>query len=222
MMKLGKKGLDLIKEFEGLRLKAYKAVSTEKYYTIGYGHYGADVSKDMQITKEQAEKMLIVDLEKFESYVRSSRYVPLNKELNQHQFDALVSFCYNLGQANLKKLCYGYTLKQISERIPLFNKAGGQVLNGLVRRRNEEKKLFDTYTESSPASQFKQSYAKKFITTSNLNLRKSAGVKHQILVTIPKGTVVSCSGCYTTVDKTEWLQVTYNGTTGFCSKSYLK
>ena len=50
MMKISENGISLIKSFEGLRLKAYKAVSTEEYYTIGYGHYGADVAADMVIT----------------------------------------------------------------------------------------------------------------------------------------------------------------------------
>ena len=53
-LKLSDKGLQLIKQFEGCRLKAYKCIITEKYYTIGYGHYGADVKKDMTITMEQA------------------------------------------------------------------------------------------------------------------------------------------------------------------------
>ena len=56
-MKTSENGISLIKSFEGLRLKAYKAVSTEEYYTIGYGHYGADVAKDMVITEEQAEML---------------------------------------------------------------------------------------------------------------------------------------------------------------------
>ena len=62
-MKLDKKGLDLIKSFEGCRLKTYKCVPTEKYYTIGYGQYGKDVSKDMVITSKQAEELLSYPIE---------------------------------------------------------------------------------------------------------------------------------------------------------------
>ena len=61
-MKISKDGIELIKSYEGLRLKAYKPVATEKYYTIGYGHYGADVDADMVITKEQANLYLYKDV----------------------------------------------------------------------------------------------------------------------------------------------------------------
>ena len=58
------KGIELIKSFEGIRLVAYKAVPTEKYWTIGYGHYGADVTSGMAITVEQATELLRNDLKK--------------------------------------------------------------------------------------------------------------------------------------------------------------
>ena len=92
-MKISEKGLELIKTFEGLRLSSYKALSAEKYYTIGYGHYGSDVSKDMIITESQAEELLKKDVEKFEDKV--NKYS--NYSFNQNQFDALVSFAYNIG-----------------------------------------------------------------------------------------------------------------------------
>ena len=88
-------GIELIKSFEGCRLTAYKAVSTEQYYTIGYGHYGSDVYAGMTITQSQAEDMLKNDLKKYEGYVNTF----LNNngiDVNQNQFDALVSFTYNL------------------------------------------------------------------------------------------------------------------------------
>lgn len=136
-MKTSKAGIDLIKSFEGLRLKAYKPVATEKYYTIGYGHYGADVEKDMTITVERAEELLIQDLIRFERCV-----IALNRPFNQNQFDALVSFTYNCGAANLKRLVANRTDAQIACAIPKYNKAGGKVLKGLVRRREAEQKLF--------------------------------------------------------------------------------
>ena len=58
-----------IKEFEGLSLKAYKPVKTERYYTIGYGHYGSDVKANQVITEKDAESLLRKDLEKVEAYV---------------------------------------------------------------------------------------------------------------------------------------------------------
>lgn len=138
-MKISDNGLNLVKSFESCKLKAYKCVSTEKYYTIGWGHYGVDVKADMVITQEQADSMLVSDIKKFEKYVNAT-----GLELNQNQFDALVSFTYNCGNANLKKLIINRTLSEISDALLLYNKSGGKALSGLVRRREAEKKLFDT------------------------------------------------------------------------------
>lgn len=106
------------------------------------GHYGADVTKGMVITQEQADSMLLSDLKEYEAYVRKTcNYL----DLNQNQFDALVSFTYNCGLGNLIKLTKNQTrtTKEISEHIEAYNKgAGGIVLAGLVRRRKEEKELF--------------------------------------------------------------------------------
>lgn len=143
MKKIGKKGLALIKNFEGCRLVAYKPVAAEQYYTIGWGHYGPDVTKGMTITQAEADAMLVKDLAKYEAYVNNPSYVPLTDKLTQNQFDALVSFVYNTGQGNLKKLCDGRTLAQIAAAIPAYNKGSGQVLQGLVRRRAAEVALFN-------------------------------------------------------------------------------
>lgn len=139
-MVTSRNGIKLIKSFEGLRLTAYKAVSTEKYYTIGYGHYGPDVKKDMKITEAQAEKYLKEDLQSAEKTVNA-----LNKPFNQNQFDALVSFTYNCGSANLRTLCQnGRSIDTIGKKLVLYNKSGGKVLNGLVRRREAEQTLYFT------------------------------------------------------------------------------
>jgi len=136
-MKTSQNGIELIKKFEGCRLDAYKAVPTEKYYTIGYGHYGEDVKKGMVITHAQAEAYLRKDIEKFEKAVNA-----LTFNLNQNQFDALVSFTYNCGAGNLKRLVSNRTLADIPDAILLYNKSGGKVLKGLVRRRKAERELF--------------------------------------------------------------------------------
>jgi GH24 family phage-related lysozyme (muramidase) len=136
-MKTGEAGINLIKSFEGLRLTAYKPVSTEKYYTIGYGHYGADVKQGMTITKDYADALLRLDLDKCERAVNS-----YERNWNQNQFDALVSFTFNCGVANLKRLVANRNNAQIAKAITLYNKAGGKVLKGLVRRREAEKELF--------------------------------------------------------------------------------
>lgn len=138
-MKTSQKGIDLIKKFEGCFLEAYKAVPTEKYYTIGYGHYGADVSAGMVITQAQAEAFLVKNLEKFESAVMAydSKY-----HWTQSEFDAMVSFAYNIG--NIKQLTDNGTRTKevIAEKMLQYTKSGGKVLNGLVKRRKSEHELF--------------------------------------------------------------------------------
>lgn len=164
-MKINEAGLKLIKTYEGCRLTAYKAVPTEKYYTIGWGHYGADVSKDEKWTQKQADEQLKKDLVKYENYV--TKYVKI--KLNENQFSALVSFCYNCGVGNLKKLVEGRNAKQIAAAIPQYNKSGGKVLTGLIRRRNAEVKLFNKNETK---------YVKYTVTASALNIRKGAGTKY--------------------------------------------
>lgn len=134
-MKINKEGLELIKSFEGCKLTAYKCPAG--VWTIGYGHT-AGVYQGQVITKEQAENMLKSDLKKYEKYVTDNVKILLN----ENQFSALVSFCYNCGVGNLRTLVKGRTVDQIANSILLYNKAGGKVLNGLVRRRKAERELF--------------------------------------------------------------------------------
>lgn len=141
--KISQVGISLIKSFEGCRLKAYKPVPTEIYYTIGWGHYGPDVKAGMTITQAQADSMLVSDLAKYEAYVNDPVYVPVTAWLSQNQFDALTSFCYNCGNGSLKKLCVGRTITEIAQNITKYNKGGGNVLAGLVRRRKAELDLFN-------------------------------------------------------------------------------
>lgn len=133
-MNISEKGLDLIKSFEGCHLTAYKCPAN--VWTIGWGHT-LGVYEGMKITQAQAEKFLLEDMIKFEGYVNAT-----GLELNQNQFDALVSFTYNCGNGNLKTLIKNRTLPQIAEALLLYNKGGGKVLNGLVRRRKAERELF--------------------------------------------------------------------------------
>lgn len=129
----------MIKQFEGLRLKAYKCVPSEKMYTIGYGHYGVEAGTT--ITKEEAEAILVQDLEKFEK--RVMKYDPVY-HFNQNQFDALVSFAYNVG--SIDKLTAGglRSIPVISTKMLEYNKSGGKVLKGLTKRRKLEQQLFNT------------------------------------------------------------------------------
>lgn len=138
---ISQKGIDLITSFEGFSSKPYQVKGAgEIYYTWGFGHYGSDVpspTSGKTITKEQAITLLKQDLARFEGYVNG-----LNLSLNQHQFDSLVSFSYNCGPSNLKSLVKDRTLSQIADGILLYNKAGGHILNGLVKRRQSEHDLF--------------------------------------------------------------------------------
>lgn len=172
---LSANGLNLIKSFEGCKLTAYKCVPTEKYYTIGYGHYGSDVKAGMTITLKRAEELLLQDCQKFVNHVNTymDKY-----NFNQNQFDALVSFAYNIG--NIKQLTANgtRTMAQISAKITAYNKSGGKVLNGLVKRRAKEKELFDTPT-STTVKKSNEEIAKEVVAGKwgNGNARKTALTK---------------------------------------------
>lgn len=147
-MKTSQNGINLIKQFEGCRLQAYKPVAAEPCYTIGYGHYGSDVLPGMVISQTQAEAYLAQDLAKYEKSVNA-----LNIPLNQNQFDALVSFAYNCGSGNLKKLVRGRSPQQIADAMLQYNKGSGKVLSGLTKRRQAERALFlSGMTDTHPAT----------------------------------------------------------------------
>ena len=169
-MKISKNGIELIKCFESFSAKACKCLSTEKYYTIGYGHYGVDVKENQTITKEQAEELLQKDLEKFEQKVNKYNNV---YNFNQNQFDALVSFCYNVGNIDQLTAKGTRTIKEISEKILAYNKSGGKVINGLINRRKKEQELFNTSC---------MYYAKYIGNSTNLDMiLKSIGVEDRYL-----------------------------------------
>lgn len=141
---IGAAGLALIRQFEGCRLTAYKPVPTETYWTIGWGHYGPDVREGQTITREQADRLLVSDCQGAADAVDDPAYCPLTARLNANQRDALISFTFNCGAGALRTLCRGRTLPGISEAMEMYNKAGGKVLAGLVRRRKAEQELFNT------------------------------------------------------------------------------
>jgi lysozyme len=146
-MKVNAAGLDLIKSFEGLRLKAYKCSAGVD--TIGYGHTsaaGAPVVKaGMKITEQEAEKILARDLGKYEQAVDKAVTV----KPTSNQFSAMVSLCYNIGPGNfagssvVRRLNAG-DVKGAAEAFLLWNKVHGRALAGLTRRREAERKLFLT------------------------------------------------------------------------------
>ena len=140
-LKTSQEGISLIKSFEGCELSAYRCSADVP--TIGYGHT-AGVSDGDTCTQEEAETMLAEDLAEFEDYVK--KYV--ETDLEQNEFDALVAWTYNLGPSNLaestmlKELNAG-NLEEVPRQMKRWNRAGGQVLDGLIRRREAESRLFN-------------------------------------------------------------------------------
>jgi len=139
-METSENGIELIKEFEGCRQVAYQ--DSVGVWTIGYGHTKTAYEGRLAI-KKTCERLLAEDLVEFEEYVDTLVKVPLT----QNQFDALVSWTFNLGPGNLqestllKKLNQGL-YAEVPTEMRRWNKAGGEVLDGLVRRREAEVSLF--------------------------------------------------------------------------------
>jgi len=142
-MKTSENGKQLIKSFEGCKLTAYKCSAGVN--TIGFGNTyytnGNKIKLGDKITQEEANKLFLDLLPKYEKTVLDAVKVPLT----QNQFDALVSFCWNCGSSNT-------LFSMINEKFSEMNivgfwtshyiMGGGKVLNGLVRRRNAEATLF--------------------------------------------------------------------------------
>lgn len=140
-MSISDRGVELIAKYEGCRLSAYKCPAG--VWTIGYGHT-AGVKPGDTLQNEQAAKALLKeDLKKYGGYVNDCiKKGGIAFPLNQNQFDALTSFAYNCGKGNLQKLVSGRDAATVAEKLLLYNKGGGKVLAGLVRRREEERALF--------------------------------------------------------------------------------
>ena len=150
-LKLTKAGANLILHFEGMLKKcgpdlyqSYKCPAG--VWTIGAGttpHGGWDIGPATRWTAKQCHEAFAVDMEVFERAVRKLVTVPLNS----HQFDALVSFCYNCGEGNLSR---STLLKKVNagdhagaaKEFHKWNKGGGKVLAGLTRRRASESLLY--------------------------------------------------------------------------------
>ena len=222
-MNISNKGLDLIKSYEGCRLTAYKPVQTEQDYTIGWGHYGSDVYAGMTITQEQADNMLREDVKYYADAV--DRY---NSRFNftQEEFDSLTSFTYNCGVGSLQAVMSCCNTKQeIAEECKLYNKSSdGQILNGLVRRREEEYKLFmsgsnnnnqanntDGYSYAEKGEYFFNTKV-KIRTAPNLDNSSFTGVCYDAGESVEYHTVHRNKCGY------NWIQYNRgNGTQGYCA-----
>tara|TARA_R110000796_G_scaffold236224_1_gene355550 strand:- start:68 stop:550 length:483 start_codon:yes stop_codon:yes gene_type:complete len=140
VMKTSGEGVALIRKFEGCEVQAYQCSAS--VWTLGYGHT-RDVSEGDTCTKDEAEQILISDLQEFEGYVNDLVKIPLD----QNQFDALVAWTFNLGPTNLKSSTLlvrlnDNNLDDVPHQLRRWNKAGGKVLDGLVRRREAEALLW--------------------------------------------------------------------------------
>ena len=140
-MKTSKRGIDLLKAHEGLRLTAYNC--SAGVLTIGYGHTGPDVTAGKTITQAAAEQLLTADLRWAEEAVNAA--LP---GINQNQFDALVSFVYNVGAGAFKSSTLLRKAKAnandpaIRAEFAKWRNGGGKVLPGLVKRRAAEAELY--------------------------------------------------------------------------------
>ena len=147
---VGKAGLAFIQNWEGLRLKAY--YDAAGILTVGYGHTGLvdgkPIAEGLVITQDKAEQLLKADIQSFADAVDSVVYVPFTHTLNANQRDALISFAFNCGLGSLKQLCRNRTAQDIPEHITAYVYGVNRVkLQGLVRRRQAEKVLFETPVE---------------------------------------------------------------------------
>jgi GH24 family phage-related lysozyme (muramidase) len=180
-MNLGSAGKNLIKRYEGCRLQAYKCPAG--VWTIGYGHTG-NVKQGQTITQAQADALFDKDVQGFVDGVKRC----IKVSVNQNQFDALVSFAYNCGvgalqNSDLLKYINKGDFAKAAKEFDRWNKGGGKVLAGLVRRRVAEKELF---LKSTPTTtQVKKVVDEVYIVKSGDTLSEIA-VKHKTTVAILK------------------------------------
>ena len=139
-MKISEDGLELIKKFEGCETSAYQ--DSVGVWTIGFGHT-KDVEEGQTCSIEDAESMLADEMDEYEGYINDMVRV----DLQQHEFDSLVAWVYNLGPTNLGestmlKVLNGGQFDRVPNEMNRWTRAGGEILEGLVRRRQAESLMF--------------------------------------------------------------------------------
>ncbi|MBA3752666.1 MAG: lysozyme [Nitrospira sp.] len=152
-MKTNRDGIELIKSFEGCKLKAYKCPAG--IWTVGYGHTSSagqpKVTSGMTITQAQAEEILVADLATYEAAVAEA----ITRFMNENQFAAMVSLCFNIGAANFRKssVCRYFNdglAAKAANSFLLWNKASGKAMKGLLRRRAAEMALYNKPVQAIP------------------------------------------------------------------------
>ena len=223
-MKISLNGINLIKKFEGCVLQVYLDVVGVK--TLGYGHTGADVNAmpvGARISQNQADDYLIADLVRFENNV--NKYDPIY-HWSQNEYDALVSFAFNLGSID-KLTNNGQRNKlEIAQKILEYNRAGGKVVQGLTYRRQKERELFLSTQIASDVPIIDMTYqiGKTYILDANLYIRKEPkgeALKYDAITANAKGyahfdnygqavlesgTKVTCKGIRK-IDDSTWMQI---------------
>jgi GH24 family phage-related lysozyme (muramidase) len=148
-MEPSENAFEIIKAWEGLHCRAYKALPSERYYTIGYGHCSHEVKKGQCVTVQEAEQLLKNDVAQYSQLLAAT-----NPTLLQHQYDALISLIYNIGWYNFVTSMTGTvtaslnrktTPIDVARRIILWVRSGGKVILGLQRRRVMEANYFLGY-----------------------------------------------------------------------------
>ena len=217
-MNISERGLNLIKSYEGCRLTAYKCPSNK--WTIGWGHTNG-VHQGMVITQAQADQFLFEDVQRFVNAVNQyqSRF-----NFNQAEFDSLTSFTYNCGEGSLAAVmsCCN-TKKEIAEECKLYNRSSdGQILNGLVRRREEEYKLFMSESNNNTNNNDGYSYAEKgeYFFNTRVKIRTAPNLDNASFTGICYDAGESVE--YHTVHRNKcgynWIQYNRgNGTQGYCA-----
>lgn len=212
-MNISNKGLELIKSYEGCRLSAYKCPAG--VWTIGYGHTQG-VYGGMVISQAQADQFLFEDVQRF---VNAVNQYQARFNFNQNEFDALVSFTYNCGAgslANVMSCCN--TKQEIAEECKLYNKGGGVVLPGLVRRREEEYKLFMSGSSTASGTSYPEkgeyffNTRVKIRTAPNLDNSSFTGICYDAGESVEYHTVHRNKCGY------NWIQYNRgNGSQGYCA-----
>lgn len=206
-MKLDSKGIQLIKDFEGCKLTAYRDVGGT--LTIGIGHTGKDVKVGMTITNEKALELFKKDVAKFEKHVDGYNKI---YNFNQNQFNALVSFAYNIGNIDQLTKNGKRTIEEISKNIISYTYCNGKYSSGLYNRRRKEQQLFN-----HPV------YAKDDIVLtckakSGLYIRATNSMNGKVIGAIPyDDKVVKLEEC-----SNGWYMVSYRGVNGYSYGGWLE
>lgn len=217
-MNIGNAGLELIKSFEGCRLSAYKCPSNK--WTIGWGRTSG-VYEGMVISQAQADQFLFEDVQRF---VNAVNQYQARFNFNQNEFDALVSFTYNCGDgslANVMSCCN--TKQEIAEECKLYNKSStGQILAGLVRRREEEYKLFMSGSNDQANNNDGYSYAEKgeYFFNTRVKIRTAPNLDNSSFTGIcyDAGESVEYHTVHRNKSGYNWIQYNRgNGTQGYCA-----